>query len=78
MITGAVVAIAGFGVISGNVWARALGIVLALASAVVNFFYIPYYPFWSILIISIDIVIIWALTQYHPEPATGMGDSTAR
>ncbi|MGH7751363.1 MAG: DUF7144 family membrane protein [Gemmatimonadales bacterium] len=78
LFTGAVVALAGFGVISGNLWARILGIALALASAVVNFFYIPYYPFWSILIIAVDIVVIWALTQYHAQSDVSMSESGVR
>jgi hypothetical protein len=69
MIAGTVVALAGFSVLSGHLWARIFAIVIAMASAVVNFFYIPYYPFWSILIIAIDVVIIWGLATY------GRGDS---
>ena|SRR5688572_14427263 len=70
MGAGAVVALAGFAVLSGHLWARVLAIVIALGSAIVNFFYIPYYPFWSILIIAIDVVIIWGLATY------GRGDTT--
>lgn len=40
-----------------------LAIVLAALSAVANFFYIPYYPWWSLLIIALDIWVIWALTR---------------
>jgi hypothetical protein len=36
---------------------------VATLSAIANFFWIPYYPFWSILIIAIDIWVIWALTR---------------
>lgn len=30
-------------------------------SAVANFLFIPYYPFWSIVVIALDVVVIWAL-----------------
>lgn len=73
LVTGTIVALAGFGVLSGQLWARIVGIALALLSAVVNFFYIPYYPAWSILIISVDIVVIFALCSYSREAATGEG-----
>ena len=33
-------------------WAGMAGIVLAMLSAIANFFFIPYYPFWSILVIG--------------------------
>ena len=38
---------------------------LAVLSAIANFIFIPYYPFWAILIISLDIWVIWALTRHR-------------
>ena len=38
-------------------------IVIAMLSAVANFFFIPYYPFWAILMIALDVWVIWALTR---------------
>jgi hypothetical protein len=32
-------------------------------SAVVNFFFIPYFPVWSVLVIALDIWVIWSLTR---------------
>jgi hypothetical protein len=40
-----------------------VGITLAMLSAVANFFFIPYYPFWSILMIALAVWAIWALTR---------------
>jgi hypothetical protein len=53
----------GFGLISRAAWAGVTAIMLATLSAVANFFFIPYYPFWSILIIALDVWVIWALTR---------------
>ena len=64
LILGIVVGLAGFALMSGAMWARIVGILLAGVSAIVNFAYIPYYPFWSILIIAIDIIVIWALAAH--------------
>jgi hypothetical protein len=44
-----------------------VGIVLASLSALVNFAFIPYYPVWSIMIIALDVVVIWALASYRRE-----------
>jgi hypothetical protein len=44
-------------------WAGAVTLVLAALSAVSNFFFIPFYPFWSILNIALAIWVIWALTR---------------
>ncbi len=61
---GAVVALAGLFLLSGSVWARAVGIVVVGLSAIGNFLFIPYYPFWSLLIIALDVFVIWSLAAY--------------
>ena len=33
-------------------------------SASANFAFIPYYPFWSLLIITLDILVIWAIAAH--------------
>ena len=69
LILGIIVCLAGFGVISGAIWARVVGIALVSLSAIVNFLFIPYYPLWSILIIAVDLWVIWALAVYGRESA---------
>ena len=63
LLGGVGVALAGLYVFSGATWARIVGIALAMLSAVANFFFIPYYPFWSILMIALAVWAIWALTR---------------
>jgi hypothetical protein len=41
-----------------------VGILVASLSAIANFAFIPYYPVWSLLIIAIDVVVIWALAAH--------------
>jgi hypothetical protein len=65
LIAGVVVALAGVFVFSGAVWARAVGILLAGLSAIANFLFLPYYPFWSLLMIALDIFVIWALASHR-------------
>ena len=64
LIGGIVVVLAGFGVFSGKVWARTVGVILAAVSALVSFAWIPLYPIWSIVVIAIDVTVIWALTVH--------------
>ena len=52
---------------SGQTWGRVVGIILAGLSALANFAFIPYYPVWSLLIIALDVLVIWALSVYRPE-----------
>jgi hypothetical protein len=64
LIVGAVVLLAGFGVFSGNVLARTVGVIAATVSAISAFLWLPIYPIWGICIIAIDIAVIWALTAH--------------
>jgi hypothetical protein len=64
LIAGIIVAIAGFGLFTGAVWARVVGVVLASLSMILNFAFIPFYPLWSITIIAVDFGVIWALTAH--------------
>ena len=63
LILGIVILLAGFALFAGATWARVVGIAFAVLVAVANFFFIPYYPFWSILIIALAVWVIWALTR---------------
>ena len=63
LLLGIAVAGAGFALFAGRVSAAIFAIVLAALSAVANFFFIPYYPFWSILVIALDVWVIWSLTR---------------
>ncbi len=61
LVLGIVVFAAGVCVFLGMTWARYLGAALAVLSAIAHFMLIPYSPVWSIVMIAIDAVIIWAL-----------------
>jgi hypothetical protein len=64
LLAGALVVVAGFFVLGGAVWARAVGVAVASLSIVLNFIWLPYYPVWSLVIIALDIFVIWALTLH--------------
>lgn len=55
------------GLFSGAVWARAGAVVVVMVSIVVNFLWLPYYPLWSILIIALDIVVVWAVVTWDGQ-----------
>jgi hypothetical protein len=67
IIIGAIVLLCGFGVMTGNILARTVGVIVASISLIANFFVIPLYPIWSLTIIVIDILVIWALTAHGRE-----------
>ncbi len=74
MFLGILVAAAGIYLLLGKMWARIIGVIVALVSAVWNFQSIPYYPIWSILIIALDILAIWAITFHGRELKQAMSN----
>jgi hypothetical protein len=67
LIVGIVVVLAGFGVFSGAVWARTVGVIMALVSGIAAFAWLPWYPVWAIAIIVVSVAVIWALTMHGRE-----------
>jgi hypothetical protein len=63
LLIGILLVIVAFGLFNRSTWAGVTAIMLAGLSAVANLFFIPYYPFWAILVIALDIWVIWALTR---------------
>jgi hypothetical protein len=63
LILGIGLVLTGWSIYAGKTWAAVVAITLAVLSAIANFFFIPYYPFWSILVIALDVWVIWALTR---------------
>jgi hypothetical protein len=67
LILGLIVALAGLAVMAGKAWGRAVGIFLAAIQAIVNFAWFPAYPFWSLIVIAVDILVIYALLVHGGE-----------
>ncbi|WP_425836975.1 DUF7144 family membrane protein [Streptomyces fractus] len=61
LILGAVAVIVSFGLFVAMKWARVLGVVLAVLIMIGNFLSIPYYPFWSLTLIAMNMLVIWGL-----------------
>jgi hypothetical protein len=64
LIVGIIVILAGFGLFSGALWARIVGIIMAGIAMIVNFAFIPIYPLWSLTIIALSAFVIWALAAH--------------
>ncbi|HSE70713.1 MAG TPA: hypothetical protein VLA97_08135 [Nocardioidaceae bacterium] len=67
---GALAIAAGFGIMAGQMWARVVGVGLALLSSIVNLAFLPAYPLWSMLVIALDVVVIYALIAHGAEMKT--------
>ena len=55
----------GVGILMRRSWAQLTGVMIAGLSMLANFAFLPYYPFWAMTIIALNVLIVWALcTQY--------------
>jgi hypothetical protein len=63
LLVGIGVLATGFGLFARKTWAGVATIVLCMLSALVNFFFIPFYPIWSLLEIGLAVWVIWAVTR---------------
>ncbi|GAA1681059.1 hypothetical protein GCM10009830_30230 [Glycomyces endophyticus] len=61
LILGVVVVLVGFLLFSGSGFARVMGMVFACLVAIENFFFLPYYPLWSVVVIALAIFLTWSL-----------------
>jgi hypothetical protein len=67
LIVGILVASAGASLFAGRTWARAVAIVVAMFSAIVNLAFLSAYPVWSAIMILVDILVIYAVTAHAGE-----------
>jgi hypothetical protein len=63
LFIGIALLVTGFGLFARSAWAGVTAIMLAGLSAVANFFFIPYYDLWAIVLIALNVWVIWALTR---------------
>jgi hypothetical protein len=63
LVLGGLILASGCALFARASWAAVLAICFAGMSAIANFFFIPYYAFWAIVIIALDVWVIWSLTR---------------
>jgi hypothetical protein len=64
LIIGAVQLLAAGGVLAGSQLARWFAVAVVGLSAIDQMFFIPAYPFWSLMIIAVDVVALYGLCAY--------------
>ncbi|MCS5718396.1 hypothetical protein N1027_09625 [Herbiconiux sp. CPCC 205763] len=67
LIIGVLMVLTGAALFTGQTWARVVAIILAVISALVQMFLLPAQPWWAVLVIAIDVLIIYALTAHGRE-----------
>jgi hypothetical protein len=64
LILGALQVIAAVAVLADSQAARWFAVVVIGLNAIGQMLFIPAYPFWSLLIIAVDVVALWGLCAY--------------
>ena len=67
LLIGLIAVATGFGVLAGQMWARVVGIIIAVISALANIAFLAAYPLWSTIIIATDVLVIYALAVHGRE-----------
>ena len=69
LLLGILLIVSGFSLFAGQLWGRLVAITVAMLSAIANFGFIWAYPIWSLVIIAIDIMVIYAAIRYDAAEA---------
>jgi hypothetical protein len=67
LIGGILLILVGIYLFSGKLWARIAAIILAALNAIAQLSFLSAYPVWSVIIIALDVLVIWALTVHGEE-----------
>ena len=67
LIIGLIAVAVGLGLMTGNMAARIVGVIIAVISATVNLLFIGANPVWSTIIIAVDVIVIYAIVVHGRE-----------
>ena len=69
LLVGVIMVAIGLGILRGSPWGLVAGVVIAGVNAIVQLGFLAAYPVWSILIIALDVLVIYALIVHGRELA---------
>lgn len=64
IVLGILLIVVAFGLFWGTTWARIMAIIIACLGIVAMFLWLPYYPVWSIVLIALNVLVIWAIATW--------------
>ncbi|MGI9824160.1 DUF7144 family membrane protein [Agromyces sp. Marseille-Q5079] len=70
VISGALLVLVGAALFSGATWARVVAVILVIVNAIGQLFLLPVQPWWSLIVLAIDVLVIYALTVHGRELKT--------
>ncbi|MET8850725.1 hypothetical protein [Amycolatopsis sp. NPDC004625] len=67
LIVGVLVVLTGIALFTGAQWARVVTVALAGFNALAQLAFLSAYPFWGVLVIALDVLVIWAVIVHGDE-----------
>ena len=59
--------IAAGSLLKGNVFGRVVAVLVTMASVIANMAFVPIYPIWSIMMVVLGILVIWAVVVHGKD-----------
>ena len=67
LIVGLLALLAGYGLFSGATWARVFAVIVVMINAIAQLASLNFHPVWSIIVITLDVLVIWAVIVHGAE-----------
>ena len=67
LVLGIAVVTTGVFLLKGALWATVAGTLFVMINLLTQMLFLPAYPFWSLLIIVVDLLVLWALLVHGEE-----------
>jgi hypothetical protein len=67
LVVGAALLAGGVGVLTGRGWGRVIGVVAVAINMLVNLAFASAFPHWTVLVVSLDVITIYALVIHGGE-----------
>jgi hypothetical protein len=64
LLIGALFVLTAVALLNGATWARVVAIAVAFVSAIVNVAFLSAYPLWCVIMITLDVLVIYAVTAH--------------
>jgi hypothetical protein len=71
LVVGVLLVITGVAVLADKSWGRGGGAALTAVSLITQFMFVPHYPAWAIPMMTLDLLILFALTRGYVETSVG-------
>lgn len=67
LIIGVLLTLTALALFTGQTWARVVAIILVILSAVGQLLLVPAQPWWSLIVIAIDVLVLYAIIVHGRE-----------